>query len=48
VARVPDIPELAAWGETQEVALKKVRKEIRANIEIAHEYGEPVPEPSGR
>jgi hypothetical protein len=26
VARVPDIPELAAWGETQEVALKKVRK----------------------
>jgi hypothetical protein len=25
-----------------------VRKEIRANIEIAHEYGEPVPEPSGR
>jgi predicted RNase H-like HicB family nuclease len=48
VARVPDIPELAAWGETQEVALKKVRKAIRANIEIAHEYGDPVPEPSGR
>jgi len=23
VARVPDIPELAAWGETQEVALKR-------------------------
>ena len=48
VARVPDIPELAAWGEAQEVALKKVRKAIRASIEIAHEYGDPVPEPSGR
>ena len=47
VARVPDIPELAAWDETQEDALKKVRKAIRANIEIAHEYGDPVPEPSG-
>jgi predicted RNase H-like HicB family nuclease len=47
VARVPDIPELAAWDETQEDALKKVRKAIRANIDIAHEYGEPVPEPSG-
>jgi hypothetical protein len=23
VARSPDIPELAAWGETQEVALKR-------------------------
>ena len=46
VARVPDIPELAAWDETQENALKKVRKAIRANIEMAIEYGDPVPEPS--
>ena len=46
VARVPDIPELAAWDETQEDALKKVRKAIRANIEIAQEHGDPVPEPS--
>jgi predicted RNase H-like HicB family nuclease len=46
VARVPDIPDLAAWNESQEDALKKVRKAIRANIEIAHEYGDPVPEPS--
>jgi predicted RNase H-like HicB family nuclease len=46
VARVPDIPELAAWDETQEDALKKVRRAIRANIEMAREYGDPVPEPS--
>ena len=46
VARVPDIPELAAWDESQEDALKKVRKAIRANIEIAQEYGDPVPESS--
>jgi predicted RNase H-like HicB family nuclease len=46
VARVPDIPELAAWDQTQEDALKKVRKAIRANIEMAQEYGDPVPMPS--
>jgi predicted RNase H-like HicB family nuclease len=46
VARVPDIPELVAWDETQEDALKKVRKAIRANIEMAQEYGDSVPEPS--
>jgi predicted RNase H-like HicB family nuclease len=46
VARVPDIPELVAWDETQEDALKKVRKAIRANIEMSQEYGDPVPEPS--
>lgn len=46
VARVPDIPELVAWDETQEDALKKVRKAIRTNIEMAQEYGDPVPEPS--
>ena len=46
VARVPDIPELVAWDERQEDALKKVRKAIRANIEMAKEYGDPVPEPS--
>jgi predicted RNase H-like HicB family nuclease len=46
VARVPDIPELVAWDETQEDALKKVRRAIRANIEMAKEYGDPVPEPS--
>ena len=38
MARVPDIAELAAWDQTQEDALKKVRKVIRANIEIAQEY----------
>jgi len=46
VARVPDIPALAAWDETQEDALKKVRRAIRANIEMAREHGDPVPEPS--
>jgi predicted RNase H-like HicB family nuclease len=46
VARVPDIPEITAWDETQEDALRKVRKAIRANIEIAEEYGDLVPGPS--
>jgi predicted RNase H-like HicB family nuclease len=46
VARVPDIPELAAWDQTQEEALKKVRKAIRAHIEIAREHGDQVPTPS--
>jgi predicted RNase H-like HicB family nuclease len=46
VARVPDIPQLAAWDQTQEGALKMVRKAIRSNIEMAKEYGDPVPEPT--
>jgi hypothetical protein len=46
VARVPDIPELVAWDETQEGALKKVRKAIRTNIKMAQEFGDPVAEPS--
>lgn len=46
VARVPDIPELAAWDQTQEEALKKVRKAIRSNLEMAREYGDPVLEPN--
>jgi predicted RNase H-like HicB family nuclease len=46
VARVPDIPEFAAWDQTQEEALKKARKAIRSNIEMAKEYGDPVPEPT--
>jgi predicted RNase H-like HicB family nuclease len=45
VVRVPDIPELVAWDETQEDALKKARKAIRANIEMAKEHGDPIPEP---
>ncbi len=48
VARVPDIPELVAWDEAQEKALKKARKAIRSNIEMAREYGDPVPEPTSR
>ncbi len=46
VARVPDIPELAAWDPAEEKALKKVRKAIRLNIEMAREYGDAVPEPT--
>jgi hypothetical protein len=37
---------VAAWDQTQEGALKKVRKAIRSNIEMAKEYGDPVPEPT--
>ncbi len=48
VARVPDIPELVAWDKAEEKALKKVRKAIRSNIEMAREYGDPVPEPTSR
>ncbi len=48
VARVPDIPELAAWDKAEEEALKKVRKAIRLNIEMAREYGDPVPQPTSR
>ena len=48
IAVVPDIPSCTAWGETYEEALTEVRTAIRGNIEVAREFGHPVPQPKGR
>ena len=48
IAVVPDIPSCTAWGETYEEALTEVRTAIRGNIEVAREFGHPIPQPKAR
>lgn len=48
IAVVPDIPYCTAWGETHEAALAQIKAAIRGNIEIAKEFGHPVPQPKAR
>jgi predicted RNase H-like HicB family nuclease len=48
IAVVPDIPSCTAWGNTYEEALKEIRAAIRGNIEVAREFGHPVPQPKAR
>jgi predicted RNase H-like HicB family nuclease len=45
---VPELPGCAACETTQEEALGQAQKAIRLWIDIAVEFGEPVPEPKGR
>ncbi|MGA2263745.1 MAG: type II toxin-antitoxin system HicB family antitoxin [Acidobacteriota bacterium] len=48
IADIPDLPQCAAFGETQEQALAEVVKAKRAWIEAARAEGKPVPPPSYR
>jgi predicted RNase H-like HicB family nuclease len=48
IAVVPDIPSCTAWGDTYEVALREIRTAIQGNIEVAREFGHPIPQPKLR
>ena len=48
IAVVPDIPSCTAWGNTYEEALKEIKSAIRGNVEVAREFGHPVPQPKAR
>lgn len=48
IAVVPDIPSCTAWGDTYEEALKEIRVAIQGNIQVAREFGHPVPQPKVR
>lgn len=48
IAVVPDIPSCTAWSETYEEALKEIRIAIQGNIQVAREFGHPVPQPKAR
>src|SRR6266487_604045 len=47
VARVLELPSLAAHGKTPEVALKELRSVVSSVVEDLVDSGEPVPEPLG-
>ncbi len=48
VADVPELPGCSAHGGTQEDALANAKAAMRLWLETAEEFGDPVPEPSGR
>jgi predicted RNase H-like HicB family nuclease len=48
VAEVPELPECAAHGATQESASSNAQDAIRLWIDTAKEFGDPIPEPKGR
>ena len=48
IAVAPDIPSCTAWGDTYEEALRKIKTAIRGNIEVAREFGHPLPQPKAR
>ncbi len=45
VAWTPDIKFCTAHGETLEEAARQLRDAIAGNIEVAREFGDPIPEP---
>ena len=47
VAKVPELSGCMAHGDTQEAALKNVNQAIALWIDIAKEFGDPIPEPRG-
>jgi predicted RNase H-like HicB family nuclease len=48
VADVPELPGCKAHGDSQEAALQNVQEAMSGWIEVAQEFGEPIPEPRGR
>lgn len=48
IAEVPELKGCVAHGNTQESALANAQEAIAHWIEVAREFGEPIPEPKGR
>ena len=48
VAEVPELPGCMAHGESHEAALANAKDAIQFWIDTAGEFGDPVPEPTGR
>jgi len=48
IAEAPELPGCIAHGDSRENALASVRTAIELWIEIAKEFGDPIPQPKGR
>ncbi len=48
VAEVPELPGCSAHGSTHEAALGNAQEAIRLWIDAAKEFGDPIPEATGR
>lgn len=42
---IPDIPGCVSTGSTREEAERNIHEAVAAHIELARQYGEPIPEP---
>ena len=45
-AYVPDLPGCVSTGDTAEETLKNIREAIEGHLEVMHEYGDPIPDPT--
>jgi len=48
LAEVPELPGCVAHGNTYESALANAKEAIQLWIDMAVEFGDPIPEPKGR
>ena len=48
VAEVPELPGCLAHGNTEEAALKNIKKAMQLWLDTAKEFGDPIPDPKGR
>ena len=48
VAEVPELPGCMAHGNTHEESLASAKTAMQLWIEMAKEFGDPIPEPKGR
>jgi predicted RNase H-like HicB family nuclease len=47
IAEVPELPGCMAHGNSQKDALANVSEAIQLWVDMAREFGDPVPEPKG-
>jgi len=45
IAVVEELEGCSAWGETREDALREVKTAMELWLQVAHEHGDPIPEP---
>jgi predicted RNase H-like HicB family nuclease len=48
VAEVPELPGCMAHGDTYESALQNVRDAMSLWLDVANEFGDPIPVPKGQ
>ncbi len=48
VAEIPELPGCVSHGETEEKALRSAKEAARLWIDVAKEFGDPVPHPKGK
>lgn len=48
IAEIPELPGCMAHGDTQESALANAKEAMGLWLDVAREFGDPIPDPRGR